>query len=104
MEEDTAPKRSRSPQHEDLHPGFGQRLLKCESWIQKMDGLCDHEGIRAVKELQNVVQQLVGDYQQTQHKLGILEANINKGGNDLNKHLELYVKNDQYLDKKDLRS
>ena len=80
MEEDTAPKRSRSPQHEDRHPGVGQRLPKCESWIQKMDGRCDHEGIRAVKELQSVVQQLVGDYQQTQHKLGILEANINKGG------------------------
>ena len=82
----------------DIHPAFGQRLLQCETWIAKMDKLCDADGLKIIKELQEVDATLVHQFETTQNKLAVMENNIHKGGNDLGKHLEIYAQNDQVQD------
>ena len=45
-------RRTASPEAEDVLPAFGQRLLRCEQWIGKLDEHCDQGGIAGYKNLQ----------------------------------------------------
>ena len=54
----TSRRRESSQETSDVLPAFGQRLLRCEQWIGKLDEHCDQGGIAGFKNLQHAVTEM----------------------------------------------
>ena len=89
----TSRRRESSQETSDVLPAFGQRLLRCEQWIGKLDEHCDQGGIAGFKNLQHAVTEMA-------RMLVDLDNRVTSGDQQLSQHLERYLMHDRVLDQR----